>query len=88
MRSLLGKPVQGPFNLQYCGAGNLEACRDSLWQVVDSVGQALAAEYGGAPESWLKEGARTGYTPGLIPNTHRSTNRPTFQQVLEFAPAP
>ena len=27
-----------------------------------------------------------GFTPGLIPDTIRATNRPTFQQVLEFAP--
>ena len=48
--------------------------------------RSLPPQYGGDPGTWLKEGARTGFAPGLIPNTFRATNRPTFQQVLEFAP--
>lgn len=86
LRTLLGKPVEGPFNLSYCGGGELEACRDSLWQTVDEVAQILAAERGDDPTTWLREGARSGFAPGLINNTFRSTNRPTFQQVLEFIP--
>ena len=35
---------------------------------------------------WLREGLRSGFAPNLIPNTFRSTNHPTFQQLLEFAP--
>ncbi|MBA2625795.1 MAG: penicillin acylase family protein, partial [Acidimicrobiia bacterium] len=31
LRTLLGEPVEGPFNLSYCGNGSLEACRASLW---------------------------------------------------------
>jgi hypothetical protein len=72
--------------LSYCGGGDLEACRDSLWQIVDEVAQKLAAERGDDPTTWLREGARSGFAPGLINNTFRSTNRPTFQQVLEFIP--
>jgi hypothetical protein len=86
LRSLLGQPVEGAFNLSYCGEGDLDACSASLWQVVDTIAQQLAADYGGDPVTWLKKGARTGFAPGLIPNTFRQTNRPTFQQVLEFAP--
>ena len=87
LRTLLGKEVAGPFNLSYCGDGSLENCRDSLWQVVDAVAQELAAEHGNDdPSTWLKEGSRTNFAPGLIPDTFRSTNRPTFQQVLEYAP--
>jgi len=86
LRTLLGRPVEGPFNLSYCGGGDLEACRDSLWQIVDEVAQKLAAERGDDPTTWLREGARSGFAPGLINNTFRSTNRPTFQQVLEFIP--
>ncbi len=51
-----------------------------------TVSQALAAERGGDPESWLREGARIGFEPGLIPETFRWTNRSTFQQVLQFGP--
>ena len=35
LRTLLGKPVEGAFNLSYCGNGDLDTCRESLWQVVD-----------------------------------------------------
>ncbi|NND66944.1 MAG: hypothetical protein HKN19_05075 [Halioglobus sp.] len=86
LRTLLGQEVEGPFNLSYCGNGDLDTCRDSLWAVVDSVTAELAGERGDDPSTWLKEGQRSGFTPGLIPNTFRATNRPTFQQVLEFAP--
>ncbi|MDH3622454.1 MAG: penicillin acylase family protein [Myxococcales bacterium] len=86
LRTLLGQDVQGPFNLSYCGNGVVEDCRASLWQVVDEVSQALASERGDDPSTWLKEGSRTGFSPGLFAETFRTTNRPTFQQVLEFAP--
>lgn len=86
LRTLLGRDVEGPFNLSYCGNGDIDVCRESLWAVVDSVSAELAAERGDDPSTWLKEGQRVGFTPGLIPNTFRATNRPTFQQVLEFAP--
>jgi hypothetical protein len=87
LRTLLGKDVQGEFNFSYCGNGSLERCRDSLWQVVDQVAQELALERGDDPSTWLNEGARSGFAPGLISDTFRATNRPTFQQVLQFAPS-
>jgi hypothetical protein len=86
LRTLLGQPVGGAFNVSYCGAGDLDDCRASLWAVVDSVSATLAAERGGDPTSWLPEGQRSTFEPGLIPDDFRSTNRPTYQQVLEFAP--
>ena len=33
---------------------------------------------------WLKTASRTGFVPGLLPNTFPTTNRPTFQQVVQF----
>jgi hypothetical protein len=86
LRTLLGKEVQGKFNLRYCGNGDLIACRESLWQIVERVAQELAVGRGDNPATWVKTGARLGFTPGLIPETFRATNRPTFQQVLEFVP--
>ena len=86
LRTLLGRDVAGPFNLSYCGAGVLEDCRDSLWAVIDEVVQDIALERGDDPSTWLNEGQRSSFAPGLIPNTFRATNRPTFQQVLEFVP--
>ena len=87
LRTLLGKEVEGKYNLQYCGNGSVEDCRDSLWQVVEVVSQELAEERGDDPSTWLREGYRISFAPGLIPETFRATNRPTFQQLLEFAPA-
>ena len=87
LRTLLGQEVDGKFNLSYCGNGSLDDCRDSLWQVVEDVLQDLAAERGDDPNTWLREGYRLSFEPGLIPDTFRATNRPTFQQVLEFVPS-
>jgi len=84
LRTLLGDPVRGRFNLSYCGGGSLDACRASLWAAVDQVAGELAAEQGPEPSSWTGTAARTRFTPGLIPDTIRATNRPTFQQVLEL----
>ncbi len=84
LRALLGDPVLGPFHLRYCGSGSLAACRASLWAAVDHAVAGLAANYGSNPATWLKAASRTGFTPGLIPDTMRTTNRPTFQQVIEL----
>lgn len=84
LRTLLGEHVKGKFNLRYCGKGSLTACRASLWAVVDQVAARLAAADGPDPSAWRSASSRTGFTPGLIPDTMRSVNRPTFQQVIEF----
>ncbi len=85
LRALLGEPVEGEFNIGYCGAGDLDACRDSLWEAVDDEVAALAAERGADIPRWLPPGQRLTFAPGLIDNDFRATNRPTFQQVIEFA---
>jgi hypothetical protein len=85
LRTLLGDPVVGPFNLSYCGDGALAACRDSLWQAIHQAADATAAQLGEPdPALWRKTASRTGFVPGLLPNTFPTTNRPTFQQVLEL----
>ena len=81
---LLDRRVRGKYNLRYCGLGSLEACRASLWAVVDQVASALAASQGPNPTAWRSSARRTGFAPGLIADTIRLTNRPTFQQVLEL----
>jgi acyl-homoserine lactone acylase PvdQ len=86
LRTLLGQDVDGPFEVSYCGAGDLGACRASLWSAVAETADALATTYGDDPIAWRLEGERTTFTPELIPDDFRMTNRPTFQQVLEFAP--
>jgi len=84
LRTLLGRRVKGRFHLRYCGAGDLDDCRESLWEAVHGVATRLAGEQGGDPTLWRSTAARTRFAPGLISNTMRATNRPTFQQVLEL----
>jgi hypothetical protein len=84
LRTLLRRPVRGRYNLRYCGKGSLSACRASLWAAIGNAADELAAQLGPDPAKWLKAASRTSFTPGLIPNTFRTTNRPTFQQVLEL----
>ncbi|MGZ6973443.1 MAG: penicillin acylase family protein [Acidimicrobiia bacterium] len=86
LRTLLNDPVNGKFNLRYCGNGSLAACRAALWAVVDQVASGLAAAQGPDPTAWRTASRRITFTPGLIPDTMRAVNRPTFQQVLELAP--
>jgi hypothetical protein len=85
LRRLLGRKVRGPYNLRYCGLGSLKACRASLWAAVESVSNSLATRFNDPdPTHWIGDASRTGFQPGLIDTTFRTTNRPTFQQVLEF----
>jgi acyl-homoserine lactone acylase PvdQ len=85
LRTLLGKKhVRGPFHLRYCGNGSLDACRASLWAAFDQAISALASAQGPDPVAWRGDASRTGFVPGVIPDTFRTTNRPTFQQVLEL----
>jgi acyl-homoserine lactone acylase PvdQ len=88
LRTLLDHDVRGRFNLRYCGNGSLAECRASLWAALAQTADELAAEQAAAgraaPADWRFEASRTRFQPGLIPDTFRATNRPTFQQVLEF----
>jgi acyl-homoserine lactone acylase PvdQ len=85
LRTLLGERVKGKYNLRYCGAGALEACRASLWTALQQASAELAAAQGPDPAAWRTPAPRIGFVPGLIPNTMRFTNRSTFQQVIRFA---
>jgi acyl-homoserine lactone acylase PvdQ len=85
LRTLLGDKVLGRFNLSYCGNGSLPACATSLWQAIDQAADATASKLGeNDPSRWSGPAARSGFTPGVLPDTFPFTNRPTFQQVLEF----
>ena len=86
LRTLLGRDVEMPYAVSYCGSGSLDDCRADLWSAIDAVVTETAAELGDDPAAWLLEGRRITFTPDLIPEDFRATNRPTFQQVLEFAP--
>jgi hypothetical protein len=84
LRTLLKQPVKGRFALKYCGNGSLDACRAALWAAIDQAVATIAVTQGPDPTTWRSNAATTGFVPGLIPDRMRTTNRPTFQQVLEL----
>jgi acyl-homoserine lactone acylase PvdQ len=86
LRTLLGKPVRGAFANRYCGAGNLAECRRSLWFALEVAGAQLVAKQGPDPAAWRADATaeRIHFTSGILPDTMRWTNRPTFQQIFSF----
>jgi acyl-homoserine lactone acylase PvdQ len=86
LRTLLGRPVQGPFSTRYCGSGDLGACRAALWAALDQAAAKLEQGQGADPAAWRSDAAREriDFTTGILPDTMRWTNRPTFQQLMSF----
>jgi acyl-homoserine lactone acylase PvdQ len=86
LRSLLGEPVRDAYSRRYCGNGDLAACRASLWAVIQSSADALAASQGTDPSAWRADAnaERITFVPGVLPDTMRWTNRPTFHLLMEF----
>jgi acyl-homoserine lactone acylase PvdQ len=90
LRTLLGRHVRGKFNLRYCGGGSLSRCRASIYAALQRATAQLAAGQGADPSAWRADATREriSFTPGLIRDTIRWTNRPTFQQVVSFGATP
>ncbi len=86
LRALLGRPVAGPYRTRFCGAGDLSACRASLWAALDAAAGELEAAQGADPARWRADATaeRVRFSGGLLARTMRFTNRPTFQQVMTF----
>ena len=86
LRTLLGKPVTGKFSQRYCGKGDMTACRASLWAAMQAAVQELSASQGADPNAWRSDATkeRIQFAPGILGQSMRWTNRPTFQQVMEF----
>jgi acyl-homoserine lactone acylase PvdQ len=90
LRTILGYKVRSPFSRTYCGKGKLRACRKALTQSLDAAVAELEEEFGASPEAWDADeaGDMIQFSPvgvqGQDPIPWQ--NRPTFQQVLEFAP--
>lgn len=87
LRQILGDPVGQPLSRGYCGGGNLETCRNSLWAAIQGAVEKLQVEQPtGTPKTWKAEKVRIEFAPGL-PGFHYTmawTNRSTFQQIIEF----
>ena len=87
LRTLLGRDVRGPYSRRYCGAGVLATCREALWAALDAAAAQLETKQGPVPAAWRTDATaeRIRFVPGVIPDTMRWTNRPTFQQLMSFS---
>jgi hypothetical protein len=87
LRTLLGREVRVRYHRSYCGAGVLQACREALWSALDAAAAELEQKQGPAPSAWRADATteRIRFTSGVLPDTMRWTNRPTFQQLMSFS---
>jgi hypothetical protein len=86
LRALAGQSVKNKFSVSYCGGGDKAACQAAIWASLEAARQELIAEQGADPAAWTFDATteRTTFTPGVIPDTIRWTNRPTYQQVAQY----
>jgi acyl-homoserine lactone acylase PvdQ len=88
LRQVLGMPVSGTLSRIYCGAGNLEDCRASLWASLSQAAADLQTEFASANVAdWKRAVAdedvrHTAAGVAAVPAIHW-INRPTFQQVVQ-----
>ncbi|HVM27948.1 MAG TPA: penicillin acylase family protein [Mycobacteriales bacterium] len=87
LRTVLGRPVTGPFSRSYCG--DLATCREALRASLTGALERELAEQGVSEVSALTydkgEDAIRPVTAGLVgTRTIDWQNRPTFQQVVSF----
>lgn len=87
LRTLLGHPVTGRFGTSFCGRGVVAACASALWGALDQAAATLTAAQGTDPTAWRADATaeRIRFSPGILPDSMRWTNRPTFQQVISFS---
>jgi hypothetical protein len=87
LRTLLGREVRGPYSRRYCGAGVLATCRAAMWSAIDAAAAELESTQGSAPSTWRSDatGERIRFVSGVLPDTMRWSNRPTFQQLMSFS---
>ena len=86
LRSLLGRPVSGPYQTRFCGAGDVAKCAASLWAALDQAAAQLQATQGTDPTAWRADATteRIHFAPGILTQTMRGSNKPTFQQAITF----
>lgn len=86
LRTLLGRPVTKPFGTRFCGAGDVGACAASLWTALDQAAAELESSQGTDPNAWRADATleRIRFAPGILTQTMRGSNKPTFQQAITF----
>ncbi|MFV0130660.1 penicillin acylase family protein [Streptomyces sp. HMX112] len=91
LRQVLGRPVESPLAKPYCGGGELGACRDVLLATLRRAAAEPATEvYPGddscAPgHQWCADAVIHRAMGGITHPAVDWQNRPTYQQVVEFA---
>ena len=87
LRMLLGRQVRGAYSRRFCGAGVLATCREALWAALDAAAAALVREQGSTASAWRADATaeRIRFTSGVLSDTMRWSNRPTFQQLMSFS---
>ncbi|GAA2884416.1 penicillin acylase family protein [Streptomyces mexicanus] len=91
IRAVLGEPVRGPLARKYCGGGDLSACRDTLIATLKQAAGTTAAQvYPGddqcaAGDQWCADSIAQRPLGGIKHGRISWQNRPTYQQVVEFA---
>ncbi|MDI9833843.1 penicillin acylase family protein [Streptomyces sp. KAU_LT] len=91
IRAVLGEPVRGPLDRAYCGGGSLSACRDLLISTLkEAAGRTAAQVYPGddqcaAGDQWCADAIVQRTLGGIKHGKISWQNRPTYQQVVEFA---
>ncbi|OON82325.1 penicillin acylase family protein [Streptomyces tsukubensis] len=90
LRKVLGEPVKGPLGDDYCGAGSVSACRDTLLKTLGEAAALPATEvYPGddsckAGDQWCSDAIIHRALGGVTHKPFQWQNRPTYQQVVEF----
>jgi hypothetical protein len=92
LRQVLGRPVRGPLARTYCGDGQLAACRDMLLATLEQAAATPATtvypgDGGGCPagDQWCADSIVQRPLGGVTDERISWQNRPTYQQVVEFA---
>jgi len=87
LRAFLGRDLRGQYSRRYCGAGVLATCREALWAALDAAAAQLETKQGLTPSAWRADATaeRIRFLSGVLPDTMRWTNRPTFQQLMSFS---
>ena len=87
LRTLLAvKPVRARSRRSSAAPAMLAACRTSLWAAFEAAGTELQGAQGADPSAWRADATkeRIRFAPGILTDTMRWANRPTFQQVISF----
>jgi acyl-homoserine lactone acylase PvdQ len=91
IRRVLGERVEGPLARAYCGGGDLAGCRDVLTATLKEAAARTPAqvypgdEHCAAGDEWCADAIVHRALGGITHGPVSWQNRPTYQQVVEFA---